>query len=359
MAEYNLFTLSSDYELHNSVQSESPYSVELSSSFLGLTTAAFGASYENRMVNTEPAVHDFSYPYELSFPGGTTTVSYEMPYQISRSNSVEISFGMRFKLKNDFTVFEFSTPFISNRVLVENVYRLQKNHYRLGLLKAKAYNFRSPSKLTRVEDGSSSKIFLFKNKQDLYTETDTTFRLKSRYEHAIVQSYGFDIPSAIRFTSGTLVSNENWEQVDGAYNYSFSLDTSNLSDVNYNIVVDNGNRYLKFITPVVIGQDTSGGPVTMTLVSDATVVKVEDIDMDSSLSVSVVDSNLEQVPTKWRSMIPRHEIDQENAVVNLTVLDSPVMRVQLLLPDPCCLSKKLSVNSLGNACFIPTQKFKR
>lgn len=359
MAEYNLFTLNSGYELHNSVQSESPYSVELSSSFPDLTTVAFSASYENAMISTDPVAHDFSYTYEMSFLSGTAAISYEMPYQINRSRSVENSFRLRFKLKNDFTVFEFSTPFIFNRVLVENTYSLQKNHYRLGLLRTKAYNFRSPSKITRIDDGSTSKVFLFKNRQALYRVGDTEFKLKSRYEYANVVSYDLKVPYAIRFTSGSLVSNEAWEKVGDSYNYSFNIDTVNMLSDDYKIIVDNGSRYLKFITMMTVGQSSPTGSVSVQVIPEGgTSIKIQDVDMDASLSVSVVESDLKQLPTKWKSMIPRYEIDKENEETDLTVLDSPVMRVQLLLPDPCCLGKKVSVDSLGNACFIPIQKFR-
>jgi hypothetical protein len=113
---------------------------------------------------------------------------------------------------------------------------------------------------------------------------------------------------------------------------------------------------LKYRTRFVKGIDAAGGPVTATFSEGSVAISITDIDTEASLSLSVVREDMSQLDAKWKTLIPMSEINSDFGYSAIMELDSPVLRVQLVLPDPCCLSKKITMDSFGNICFVPEQK---
>jgi hypothetical protein len=91
-------------------------------------------------------------------------------------------------------------------------------------------------------------------------------------------------------------------------------------------------------------------PVDILFSISSAIITIRDISTESSISVELLHSDLSRLDTTWQSYIPpQEEVGYEPSVM---VLQSPSMRFQIRLPDPCCFNNKIKLDG-ASLCRVP------
>ena len=227
LAEHT-FTLSYQSELGAQQQFESPLTINMITSLTGISASSFDLRY----------LSDFISP-------------------------VEYRFSSKYRIKLDDTEFNFNFPYVLNKETrsVSSTFRLS---YSLPLIDTTEHTFKSRYKLYIADAKKRAKSFVLKYKVSKSRQTFSNFQTSYKLEYSNIFERNFNFPYSARLIPVEIQTSSNFlDNGDGTYNYVTDIDMSNQRVGNYNIVVDNGSRYLKYLVNTNCGQHIAEGPITV------------------------------------------------------------------------------------------------
>jgi len=82
-------------------------------------------------------------------------------------------------------------------------------------------------------------------------------------------------------------------------------------------------------------------------------LNVDGIDLDSSLSFAILNQDYGSLGVRYRSMLPRQELEEVGYDPELLVMSGNIMRAKIKVPNLCCFGKKLSLDDFESICSVP------
>jgi hypothetical protein len=81
-------------------------------------------------------------------------------------------------------------------------------------------------------------------------------------------------------------------------------------------------------------------------------VSMTGIDIDSSVSWTILNMDLSSIGTKFRSVIPREEMAEIGYSPDVFVMPGNVLRAKIKIPNSCCFANKLSIDDFETTCRV-------
>lgn len=268
---------------------------------------------------------------------------------------IEADFEMPYLITLGPSINEFSLPFYIARDKIQETrvfwitYGIEPvvtNEYEFGLM----YGHSSPdiaeysfSFMSRILPGIP-RAYNFQARYRIEQFVEVTNEFHARYR--IRQS-----PA-----EGTMISH-SVQAVGETVDYLAEYKTDGMSPGNYFLLVDNGNRYMRYLLPFTIGA-TSGqqGNSNIDLsVSNSILIRIKGIDYPSELSVSILDSSMAELPWRWGTVIPS-DLDPANQSLAKPskpfVMPGRQFKLFIRLQDPCALGSKITIDPRDTLCTV-------
>lgn len=210
---------------------------------------------------------------------------------------------------------------------------------------------------------SSYNIFQFRVLIDAVELRDNEFNFSYHYDYYQTVPYVFELPYHMRLSStGTDNGIATFVENNGAIDFNLEISNADIIPGDYLMVVDSGSSYSSYFANFTV-PETSDSDISLilynrngvrvaadfTTTTDGLSFDIEDVDTDSSLSLSAYNlkddsySIMFDAWPNWSTYI--HETDK--AYSRLFYLDSGNFKILPLQPSTCCL---LSTSEL---CILP------
>ena len=216
-------------------------------------------------LSTPGATEEFGYPLQLIYGTSTTGFSvyeFRSRYNIEKTEVSTHNFRIKYSLDFEDSLYDFRFKYKLNKEQVGRSF-LFNLRSKLGFIGPKEHKFRSRYRIGRISGSTNETVFIIKHKVEKARQITNEYTIPFSLEKAMVNDNVFNFESFLRLIENNIqtISGFNTD-IDGTH-YTTELDLDTLPTGNYNIVIDNGNRYSKYIIDTNTGLNISG-PVDVT-----------------------------------------------------------------------------------------------
>lgn len=301
--------------------------------------------------------------------GDAKTYNFKLPYTTAQSNIHEYHFRLPYTYKLFYNYYIFKLPYLFNSKPIPRRFDFLFE-YKSETCHPFSYDFRLPYK-----DDVINPIIRYGNDDEFEYNSEYNFRVKYKYEQFAVDNYYFTLPYEIlndaedgiyefklgyQYITGSLSPLISYEIINDSI--EIILDRLKITNSNFFVIIDNGNKYIKYIYSVINDSPVNFVPgeyIDINYYLDNTVkLTIKKIDLESTFSISFLDEDNKTLHSKVQSIVIPAEPIEEDADLSdhrvVTLPGSPI-RARFQLPDECCLSKKVTIDlsNSNSACAMP------